>query len=220
MKNICAIRHLCRANFNEYLHKALESVPVVVNADVMDLGCGTGASTMEMLRCTEYRMTAVDPDQEALAILQAEIDKSDFGSRITIINEAAETLQIPEKHFYIIIAEGLFNIIGFTNGLSLASRYLKPRGYMIIHDELDDEVRKTQLFAEFGFTLITSFVLDETIWMDKYIICLEKQIAELGPQGPDYAEGDETWQQVMAEIRMYKENPERFRSIYYVVRKC
>lgn len=155
---------------------------MVENAAVMDLGCGTGASTIEMLRCTNYRITARDPDQEALAILQAEIDKSDYGARITIINEAAEALQVPEKHFYVIIAEGLFNIVGFTNGLSFASRYLKPSGYMIIHDELDDEIKKTKQFAEIGFTLITLFVLDETIWMDKYITCLEKESRKLGRQ--------------------------------------
>ena len=118
-----------------------------------------------------------------------------------------------------ILAEGLFNIIGFQKGLLLASKYLKDKGFIIIHDELKENEWKLKLFEENNFYLIASFILDEKVWWEKYFYCVEKElnnIKELNQKDFDFKE---TFKCEIAEIEMYKKDPSKNKSIYYIVQK-
>lgn len=59
--------------------------------------------------------------------------------------------------------------------------------------------------------LLNSFELDETVWRNEYYACLEKSIESVADK--------ELFQNEMMEIREYRKNPEKFRSIYYILEK-
>ena len=83
-----------------------------------------------------------------------------------------------------------------------------------IHDECAGENEKALLIREHGFTVLDSFILDETIWWDDYYGCLEKAVASLSETVVD-----EDVRQAVAEIQEYKKNPGEFRSIFYILEK-
>lgn len=213
------IRDNCRSGFNKYLRRAFKHIPQIENMNILDIGCGTGVSVLEIAKITDGRITAVDLDKNSLEILGNKIQGTQYKERISIIHSPVETVILPEKSFYIILAEGLFNTIGFKNGLSISSRFLMDNGYFIIHDELKDIEMKLQFFKKNNFRLITSFILDEKIWWEKYCGCMEKQIEIIKKTKPLNTDLDKMFKQKISEIKMYKENPLKFRSIYHVIRK-
>ncbi len=213
------IRDNCRSNFNEHLRKAFKHIPPIENMNILDMGCGTGVSVLEIAKITDSRITAIDLNKNSLEILEKKIKSTQYEERILVIRSSIETAILPEKSFYIILAEGLFNIIGFKNGLMKYSRLLANNGYFIIHDELKDEEMKLQFFKKSNFKLIISFILDEKIWWDKYCGCMEKQIEIIKNTKPINTDLDRLFKREISEIEMYKENPLKFRSIYHVIRK-
>ena len=64
-------------------------------------------------------------------------------------------------------------------------------------------------FREKGFRLLGSLELDEKVWWERFYACLEAALLEEEVLFP--AE--------QAEIRMYRERPEEFRSLYYILQK-
>ncbi|MCG8484830.1 MAG: class I SAM-dependent methyltransferase, partial [Clostridia bacterium] len=146
--NLYEIKDYCRSNFNVYLKKAIEQIPPIQDVNFLDIGCGTGVSILEIAKITNYNLTAIDTDEDSLKILENKIQRSNYSERISVMRGAIETVNLPEKNYDIILAEGLFNIIGFENGLLISSGFLADNGYMIIHDELKDRAFKLQIFKK------------------------------------------------------------------------
>ncbi len=217
--NIYEIRDNCRSNLNEYLSRALNHIPIIEDTNILDIGCGTGVSVCEIAENFNCRITAVEPNKEEICILKKKIEMLIHPERMSIINDSIETVKLPEKSFNLILAEGLFNITGFEKGLLLTSKWLMDEGYMIIHDEEENKEMKLRLFNKNGFKVINSIELDETIWWEKYFGCIEKEIVSLKKANQKGVNVEKIFKHEISEIKMYKEDPSGFRSIYYIIKR-
>ena len=90
---------------------------------------------------------------------------------------------------------------------------------MIIHDEFNNEEIKLELFRKHHFKVITSFILDEKVWWTEYISCMEKYIEIMQKTMATTTNTEEIFKQELYEIELYKKDPMKFRSAYYVVQK-
>lgn len=217
--DLLEIKHKCRSNFNEYLRKALGCINHTKQMNALDIGCGTGVSVLEIAKRTNWQIIAVEPDEHCLLFLNNKIQELNLIDKVETVHGSIEEVQFPGKKFDVILAEGLFNIIGFDKGFTTCSYYLKNNGFMIIHDELKDRENKLKIFSDKGFNLITSFILNEKIWWDKYYSCMEKQIHEFERVKQQIHDTKKYFGHEKAEIEMYKVNPLNFQSVYYVVQK-
>jgi len=102
-------------------------------------------------------------------------------------------------------------VIGFEKGLSVLIKYLKHNGYIIIHDELDNDAGKKNMFEKYNLELLNSFELDENVWWNDYFCCLEKSIK--------HKNNDLLFEKEINEIIEFKKNSKKFRSIYYILQK-
>ncbi|HBW35357.1 hypothetical protein [Desulfosporosinus sp. BICA1-9] len=102
-------------------------------------------------------------------------------------------------------------MIGFEKGLAILIKYLKNNGYIIIHDELNNDTEKRIIFERCNLELINSFELNENVWWNDYYYYLEKAIKQI--------DNNSLFQKEINEIVEYKKNPKIFRSIYYVLHK-
>ena len=174
------------------------------------MGCGTGEATLALFEMTNGTIVAIDADQASVSLFREKVRRVKDGDRITIIHGSALDTDILDRKFDIVLAEGLLHIIGFEKGLAILLGHLKHDGYLIIHDGLDHDAEIRELFAKYTITLMDSFVLDETIWWNDYYKYLEEAL-----QGKDPS----AFRDEINEIAAYRENPERFRSIFYIVHK-
>jgi len=213
------INDACRGNFLKYTRKAFEAIPVIKKPGILDLGCGTGVPTLEIAGLTDGKIIAVDTDKECVEWLEEKIRRQNYQDRISVIRKSVLKIDPPEHSFDIILAEGLFNIIGFEKGLSHFVKFLKPNGYFMIHDDFRYMDNKQKTIDKHKLQLVTSFVLDKTVWWNEYCSCLEKKIDDFEKEWDEQVNTNRLFRQEKSELAMYRKNPETWRSVYLVLKK-
>lgn len=209
--NTFEIRDNCRKNLNKYTIKAFSIIPKIDNPLLLDMGCGTGVPTLALMEVCNGKIYAVDSDNSSLFWLKEKVKKLNYSDRIRIIHASVFNNDLFDKKFDIVLAEGLLNVIGFEKGLAILIKYLKNNGYIIIHDELNNDTEKRIIFERCNLELINSFELNENVWWNDYYYYLEKAIKQI--------DNNSLFQKEINEIVEYKKNPKIFRSIYYVLHK-
>ncbi|MCO1604383.1 class I SAM-dependent methyltransferase [Desulfosporosinus nitroreducens] len=206
--NSYKVRDSCRKNLVKYTMKAFSLIPPIDNPVILDMGCGTGEPALALLEICNGKIYAVDSDIECVSVLNEKAKTSGHADRIKVINGSVFDRNMFQNQFDIVLAEGLLNILGFETGLPLLINFLKQRGYLIIHDQLQNDAKKRALFTKYNLNLLDAFELDENIWWNEYYCCLERSIDNIE---------DTLCQKEINEIIEYKKDPENCRSIYYIV---
>ncbi len=101
---------------------------------IADIGCGTGASTIQLAKELDAQITAVDFLPEFLEELQAKTKKHGVTDKITTVNCSMDALPFADEEFDVIWSEGAIYNIGFETGVSAWRRFLKPGGKLIVSE--------------------------------------------------------------------------------------
>ena len=212
--NAFEIKDRFRKNLTKYILQAYHSFPEMDNPDILDLGCGTGESSIFLSGISNGSIFAVDSDSDALEWFKKKLHDKQLDERIKVIQSSVFDVDFQGKKFDIVLAEGLFNIIGFKKGLSLVNKHINPGGMLIIHDELADEDSKEKLIREMGYAMINSFKLPDNTWREDYFLPMETFLKSARIDNSDPQLKD-----LWIEIEFCKKYPERCRSIYYILQK-
>lgn len=207
--NTYEIKDNCRINLNKYTIKALSFIPKIDNPLILDMGCGTGVPTLALIENCNGNVYAVDSDNSCLLWLKEKVNALNYSNRVEVIHASVFDINIFYNKFDIVLVEGLLNVIGFEKGMPVLVKYLKHNGYLIIHDELNNDTEKKTMFEKYNLKLLNSFELDETVWWNDYYSCLEKSIKNI--------KDNSLFENEINEIIEFKKNSEKFRSIYYVL---
>ena len=198
----------------KYLEKVLNDLPEFNNPKILDIGCGSGVSTLWMDERYTGTIMAIDTNKDLLDFLEHKIKRKKTSSRIEIKNLSFFNLVTEPEYFDLILAEGFLNVVGFEMGFKKVIAKIKQKGYFIIHDEYKDHEKKIELIHKNNCKILSSLLLDETIWWRDFYYQLEIEINKL-----ENAHLCSLFINEINEIDQYKKNPSLFRSIYYVVLK-
>lgn len=208
------IKDNCRNGLSKYMAKTVSLLSEINNPKILDIGCGTGVTTIWLAENYGGIITAIDTDESALKWLNAKISAKNLKNQINTINISFFDLNTEPCYFDIVLAEGFLNIIGFENGFVKVIDIIKEGGYFIIHDEFKDHWKKCDFIRNNYCDLIDTIFLDETVWWKDFYKQLEAQINTLNVKQREYLFPSE-----LKEIQLYKKDRLPFRSIYYIVKK-
>jgi SAM-dependent methyltransferase len=156
---------------------------------ILDIGCGSGAQTIELARATSGEIVAVDIRQRFLDELTEHARDAGVLSQITTVNASMFDMQFPAESFDLIWSEGAIYIAGFAAGLSAWRRFLKPGGWLAVSElswlvpnppaetaqfwarnypGMKSIERNCQVISETGYVDADGFVLPVQDWWDNY----------------------------------------------------
>ena len=209
-----------RENLNKYTRKAFEFLPKLKNPHILDIGCGTGVPTIELATISDGHVIGTDIDATSLNLLKRKIKETGLNNRVSVIKDSILTMDFPEESFDIIWAEGSIFVIGFENSLKKWHRFLKPNGFLVIHDENKDKTKKLGLITKYGYTLIAQFELTDNLWWPEYFIPLEQLIQEFRDKYPNDSELSNELNKDQVEIDKCKSNSIVISSFFVIMQKA
>ncbi|MCK7507918.1 MAG: class I SAM-dependent methyltransferase [Desulfobacterales bacterium] len=109
--------------------------PLPKDADVLDIGCGSGTQTRDLAALTSGTITAVDNHQPFLDCSQQKGTRGRcMAGRIKTVCASMDSLPFDPGQFDLIWSEGAIFIMGFDKGLAAWKPLLKNGGYMVVSD--------------------------------------------------------------------------------------
>jgi ubiquinone/menaquinone biosynthesis C-methylase UbiE len=212
-------RDIVRSRLLKYTRKAFRMLPKLDRPRILDIGCGSGVPTLELARLGQGEVIGIDIDQAALDKLARKIRDAALSNPVQAVNRSMLDIVFPDESFDIIWSEGSIFAIGFKRGIQEWKRFLKPNGFMVIHDEKGNVEEKLEQISECGYRLLGYFILNEETWWTEYFAPLEKLLAESQANYSDDPHAVEELAQARRELEMFKSNPEGNSSVCFVMQR-
>jgi ubiquinone/menaquinone biosynthesis C-methylase UbiE len=208
-----------RENLNKYTRRAFELLPKLKNPQILDVGCGTGVPTIELARISDGHVIGMDIDEISLNLLRRKIMESGLSNQVSIIENSVLTMHYHDESFDIIWAEGSIYVMGFERSIRKWHRFLKPNGFLVIHDENRDKTKKLESVTTYGYSLIAQFDLSDSIWWREYYTPLGQLIRQFRRKYPNDSELCDELNKDQIEIDKCKSNSVVFSSFYVIIQK-
>ena len=208
-----------REGLNKYTRKAYLMLPELDKPRILDIGCGSGVPTIELARLSNGQIVGLEIDQALLNKLMRKIEKAGLLDRIKTVRCSMFELDFPDESFDIIWSEGSIFKIGFEKGLKEWKRFLKPNGFLVVHDEITNTKKKLKYIPSCGYKLLGHFLISEDIWWAGYFRPLEKRINDVRKKYINESRALLELDNEQQEVDMFKKNPKSNRSIFYIMQK-
>jgi ubiquinone/menaquinone biosynthesis C-methylase UbiE len=194
-------------------------LPEIARPRILDVGCGSGIPTLELARLSSGEIIGLDIDQVLLDELARRAEKAGASDRVKAVKASLADMKFPAASFDIIWSEGSIWVIGFKRGLEEWKRLLKPEGFLAVHDEQGDIPKKLRQISACGYELLGWFAIDKDTWWAEYYAPLEKLIGETKTRHITEPKVLEAFRAAQREIEWFKKNPDRFSSVFFVMKK-
>jgi len=209
--------------------------------NIADIGCGTGASTIDLAKMLNANITAVDFFGSFLTVMMKNAAQQGVSDRINPLECSMDDLPFEDDQFDLIWSEGAIYNIGFKNGLSMWKRFLKPDGIIAVseimwltdkrpkeiqdywdsaYSEMGTASEKMKIIEELGYTPIGYFPLPEHCWLNNYYIPTEKRFESFLEQYPNNKEARELVESEKEEISIYREFKSYFSYGFFIAKRC
>ena len=207
---------------------------------VADIGCGTGASTIQLARLLNAKITAIDFLPEFIEVLRGNAEKEGLSKKINPLVCSMENLQFDDEEYDVIWSEGAIYNIGFEKGINDWRRFLKPGGLLVISEitwitsdrpfeiqkywqaeypEIDTASSKINILEKSGYSPVAYFVLPEYCWLENYYRPMQSGFAEFLARH-SYSEKAQTIVEAEnKEIALYEKYKAHYSYGVYVARK-
>jgi len=208
-----------RKRLLKYTRKAFRMLPQLDKPRILDVGCGSGVPTMELARLSNGEIIGLDVNQSLLDVFSRKIENAGVSDRVKAIKCSIFDMEFPKESSDIIWSEGSIYVIGFKRGLQEWKRFLKPNGFIMVHDEKGNIEEKRKQISSCGYDLLGHFILNEDTWWAEYFAPLERLVCEPRMRSADDPKVLEALRNAQWEIDMFKKNPELNRSVFLVMKK-
>jgi ubiquinone/menaquinone biosynthesis C-methylase UbiE len=235
-------RDVSRAGSNrlQYTRKAFRMIPPLAHPRILDVGCGPGGPTLELAKLSDGEIIGLDIHQPSLDELSRRIEEAGLAGRVHVVNCSLLEVDFPDESLDIIWSEGSIHVIGFERGLREWRRFIRPDGFLVVHDmiwlrpyppqEISDHWRKVypgirtasehiETIPSYGYELIGHLPLPEELWWLDYYGPLEKRLHELR----ETHAGDQRALQILdeeqGEVDLFKKYSQWYGSAFFVMRK-
>jgi ubiquinone/menaquinone biosynthesis C-methylase UbiE len=233
-------KDLLREKLCKYTRKAFQMLPKLDKPRILDIGCGSGVATIELARLSKGEIIGIDIDQPALDRFTRKIEQAGLSGRVRAMNCSMFNMNFTDEGFDIIWSEGSIFIIGFERGLRDWRQFLKPGGFMVIHEMIWLQTNPPRAIYDywksyypgiktvpenlkqitnFGYRHRGHFTLPEDAWWSEYYGPLERRIKELRAKHNDHPSALLILDKEQGEIDIARKYHKWYSSAFFVMQK-
>ncbi len=215
-------------------YRSLPSLPP--QPHVLDIGCGPGASTIELAKLSGGNITALDLSQTFLDELNKRAQKESVHTNIKTVHGSMSKIDLPEKSFDLIWAEGSIYLIGVEKGITYWRNFLKPKGYVVFSElswltttpskeigsfwkkhyaDMKSVDQNTDLIKKCDYKLISLITFPESAWWN-YYTPWEKKLLKLQSEHTSNPEALERIGKCLNEIELYRKYHQEYSYVFYI----
>lgn len=229
----------------EHTLRALGDVPDLPEEPrIIDLGCGPGAHTVDLLQAREdATVVAVDQLPDMLDELRRRAEVAEVADRLTLVEGDIGSLppEVKRAWFHLVWSEGAAYSIGFDRALRSWRHLLVPGGFIAVSElawwvpvgEAPDEARaffdeaypamredsaNRAAFEASGFELVSHFALPPWSWWDPYYGPIVERLSAFEAAHPDDPIAREVAEAERREIEIFESYGDAFAYVFYVGR--
>jgi SAM-dependent methyltransferase len=224
---------------DELTRRAFRMLPQLPGSPrILDLGCGPGMQTIELLRLTNGSVVALDFLPGMIARVTAAAESAGLSDRLETLVQDMKEMTFPEDSFDVIWSEGALYNLGFEDGLGKLRPLLRPGGYVVVSDavwlkpdppsevvefwreypEIDTVAAKQDVIKRAGYEEIGHFILPPAAWTESYYDPMEARIAEKAAEWAGIPEAEAVLGEARNEISIYHNYSGYFSYAFFVMR--
>ena len=225
---------------NDLTRKAFEMMSHVPKPPrILDIGCGPGMQTVELLRITSGTVVALDLMPDMISRVEAEAARAGVSDRLETLELDMNEMDFPRASFDVIWSEGAIYFLGFEGGLRKVKEFVKPGGYVAVSEavwlrsdpppevvefwkeypEIDTVTNKLSVIDRVGYESVGHFILPPTAWTEAYYDPMEKRIAEKEAEWKNVPDAVAVLDEARDEIATFRRNSDYFSYAFFVMRK-
>lgn len=207
---------------------------------IADIGCGTGASSLQLARELNASITAVDFLPDFLEVLNGRAKQEGVEHAITTLCASMDDLPFADESYDVFWSEGAVYTMGFEAGISSWRRFLKPGGILVISEitwttpdrprelqeyweaaypQISSASRKIEILERNGYGVQGYFVLPAYCWQENYYEPLEKSFPAFLERNAENSLAEGIIASEQEEISIYKKYYDKYSYGMYIAKK-
>ncbi len=225
---------------NAYTRKAFEMMKdLPPEPRILDIGCGPGVQTVELLRRSAGTVVALDLLPQMIVRVREAAADAGFAHRLETIQIDMNEMEFEPSSFDVIWSEGAIYLIGFESGLAKVKEFVKPGGYVAVSEavwleadpppevvefwraypEIDTVEKKLKIVSSLGYREVEHFILPESCWTESYYDPLAQRISECEPKWKGIREAEDVLQDARQEISVFSRYSRYYGYAFFVMRR-
>lgn len=209
--------------------------------NILDIGCGPGKQTLDLIRLTAGKIKAVDMHQPYLDALNEKVAQEGLSDRVTALKGDMFDLGFEERTLDLIWSEDAIYIVGFEKGLRTWLPLLKKGGYLAAteitwikngapkeprafweeaYPAMQDVEANLKVIQQTGYRHIGHFTIPESAWWNDYYNPVEKKLAVLREKYRANIEAMSVLEMEQKEIDLFRKYSNYYGYVFYVMRVC
>jgi len=210
------------------------------NIRIADIGCGTGAQTIDLAENTNGHITAVDIFPEFLDALKKKAEERGYDNRIETVSESMDNLNFSQEEFDLMWSEGAIYNMGFKEGVREWRKFIKTGGFLAVteiswishsrpreienhwnteYPQIDTIANKTAVLEENGYTPYAHFIIPPYCWIENFYKPLQACFDSFINRNADSELAQKIIENEKKEIALYNKYNAYYGYVFYIAQK-
>lgn len=206
---------------------------------ILDIGCGPGMQTVELLRQSHGTVVALDFLPQMITRVRDAAERAGFADRLETVQADMNEMSFEPSSFDAVWSEGAIYVIGFEKGLAKVKEFVKPGGYVAVtepvwlepdppgeavdlwreYPAIDTVENKLEIVSTLGYEPVGHFVLPASSWTDSYYDPLATRVSEYERQWKGIPEAESVLEEARNEISVFGRCSRYYSYAFFVMRR-